>query len=309
MNRKKIIMENVEDHTMLLALAATQSSDPAGSCLSPEHMAALADMRLSSDEYEAVLEHLDTCSSCYMKWLKLSLIRTEDLISAKPGVKKQVIYAFAMAASLLIFLRFTPFTNPVDPRAVSGNPELSELISKSYESALVQRTLFNNNALNKYFSLPWEKNGQSYGFGDSAQYSPSFRAFGAGLWTAREMLSEEKDTWPMPEFLSAKWQSKGIKAKTWPETSWAVCYWMGQWSFLVQSVCLSDSDIRPAFWDDQGRILAQLMKNYAELAEKNEENARVVSNALYRARDAVNKKQRRKLAFELGILIEYFPEG
>ncbi|MCP4350846.1 MAG: hypothetical protein GY795_35720 [Desulfobacterales bacterium] len=290
-----------EEQTILLALAATQHPDSAGSCLSPGQMASLADMRLDTDEYEAALEHLDTCSSCYMKWLKLSLATGGK--TGKSRIKKRVIYSFALAASLLIFLQFIPFINPFDRGPISGTPELSKLISKSYNSVFIQEITLNHDAFN---SLPWKKTSQFYGFGDSDQYSPAFRAFGAGLWSGRERLAKEVS--PMPEFLFPGWQDKTIKGKTWPGTSWAVCYWMGQWCFLVHSACLSGSDVPPAFWDEQGRILARLQENYAELAEKKQENARVVNNALSRVKDAVNKKQPRKVAFELGILMEHFPK-
>ncbi len=289
-----------EEQTILLALAATQNPDPAGSCLSPGQMATLADMRLGADKYEAALEHLDTCSSCYMKWLKLSLNIGESGGKTGKSHVKKIVYTFALAASLLIFLRFM---NPFDHGPISGTPELSKLISKSYNSAFIQGITLKHDG---FKSFSWEKTDQFYGFGDSDQYSPAFRAFGAGLWSGREMLAKEVST--MPEFLSPGWQDKTIKGNTWPGTSWAVCYWMGQWCFLVHTVCLSGSDVPPAFWDDQGRILARLQENYAEIAEKNQENARIVNNALSRVKGAVNKKQPRKVAFELGILMEHFPK-
>lgn len=330
---------NQDDRMQVLLALAVQEEKPAEPCPSDEQLAAFIDGRLNTNEHEDILKHLNACSPCYRQWSDISSV-LEGEQEPEPGLDHSLGYpgpvglpnpadcksrpgqvgpnddqapeplsriciweraaagfAFAVAACLVLFLNF--YIPPVE-----------NLIAESYKTAFTQEMTFRHDNLGKVLSFPWEKSGQAYGFSPSGQPDPGSRAFGSGLWSGSQELPKLKKTTPMPDFLSSKWKDEtGTKANNWSETPWAHYFSMGQWCFLLRAVCMSDTDILPAFWDQQNLILKQIQKHF----EKNGEDARIVSQRLGNIksvleklnRNSPGKKQRRKIASELAMLIEY----
>ncbi len=188
--------------------------------------------------------------------------------------------------------------------------ETAKLIGESYHAAIEQNMLSRTLSLKKELPLPWEENVRSYGFA-SGRLSPANRAFGAGLWTGRANLSQEKEADFMPEFLSPAWQGKGdaIKENEWSETPWSLYFSMGEWCVLVQAVCLSDAEKPRTFWENQADILKQMREDFAQLPEDIRKDFAIAERSLGKVesalRDAEKKGQCETIAFEIGNLIKY----
>lgn len=187
----------------------------------------------------------------------------------------------------------------------------SNPLDKSFQIAITQ----NLTQSEQNIRLPWEISEKtSYGFSSAKQICPDKRAFGAGLWTGREALSEKEKKAPMPEFL--KWKKGGREiadAEDWSETEWRPYFSMGRWCLLMRAVCLSDKDAPDEFWEKQSGILEGLKKAFDEMPEDIKTDERIIEAVLNRVEAALNakegkapdKKSRRKIAREIGQLISY----
>jgi len=63
---------NIEQ-AIKLALLVTQKPETVGTCLSQQKMKLLVEKRLSKEQYNEALKHLDTCQSCFDKWVEKAL--------------------------------------------------------------------------------------------------------------------------------------------------------------------------------------------------------------------------------------------
>ncbi|MCP4353958.1 MAG: zf-HC2 domain-containing protein [Desulfobacterales bacterium] len=287
-----------DDRMQVLLALAVQEEKPAEPCPSDEQLAAFIDGRLNADERKDILKHLNTCSPCYRQWMDISsVLEQEHAPEPLPRIYhiwKQASnsLAFAMAACLALFLTFYI-------------PPLENLLTESYQTAFTQEMSFRHDNLDKALRFPWEESGQTYRFSPSDRSDPSYRAFGAGLWSGRQEFSKGKKTTPMPVFLSSKWKDQtGINQDNRTETQWAVYFSMGRWCFLLRTVCVSDTDILPAFRDQQHIILKEFQKYF----EKNRIVSQRLGNiksVLENSQDSIGKKQRRKIASEIVMLMEY----
>lgn len=310
----------IEDRTrqddrikVLLALTVRQRS-PAGPCPPAEQLAAFVDGRLSRAECDEMLEHLDACPSCYRQWLAVSSISAGelkarsgfDLLSFFRAGKRRVGmasgFAMALAACLILFLW------PV----FHSTSDVENLITESYRNVIRQEIMGSSGELGKKISLPREAD-LLYGFGYAKRYSPATRAFGAGLWTGKRKLIGEKDSRPLPDFLSPKQPDKSdIKAEEWPETEWAVYFWMGKWCALLKGICLPEAEKMPYnFWKQQGLILDQMQKDF-ETRSETEKEAGIVNVTLGSVKsvlkdsgqEPIGKRKCREIGSELEILIQ-----
>lgn len=213
------------------------------------------------------------------------------------SIRPRQFMMYATATCLIIYF-FEPCRNFFWPR---------DLITQSYQTGLTFK--LEDSAPR----LPWQSTVKSYGFSHSGGNLPSNRAFGAGLWTGAQKLSKENASVPIPEFLSPKWQGDDIKADEWSETPWSPYFSLGRWGFLIQTVCQSGEVFPYEFWEKQDRILSQIQEKFEQMPENIRENVKVIDKVLGEI-DAVLKKsdknpptkrQRRKIASQLGNLIKY----
>ncbi|MDM8523688.1 hypothetical protein QUF80_09980 [Desulfococcaceae bacterium HSG8] len=297
---------------------------------------------LSDEDTRMITDHILLCRGCSKKVLQFRRIQGEaeedlekwadepvtfseklkcfvsNLMSgyrarlAVPPVRS-VMVGFSMAAACLIIYLLTPQT-----------PEMSGLIAGSYQAALVQKMTFSQRELKEDFSFPWEISDQSFEIASPAQYFPYSRAFGAGLWSGRQMLglhvSETNDSQeqvselPVPDFLSPRWKGDStVTADEWSETSWDIYFFMGQWCFLARAVCLSDAEVPDAFWERQGLILEKIQKKFTERSHLIKKDPGIVTASLGRVRSVLkdpgggllSEKQCKTVDFELDNLITY----
>ncbi|MCP4106034.1 MAG: hypothetical protein GY749_10930 [Desulfobacteraceae bacterium] len=255
-------------------------------------------------EYEKILhENSDKGGWGISKnWLASFWIRivsdAEVLKRASASVtKKQKLYLipiFAVVTCMIVFMLI--------PVLQTSEPEL--LIIESYKTAMTHKISMD------HYRFPWEKPDASYGFASPMIYSHASLAFGAGLWSGRQVLSG-RDSDPMPVFLSSEHGKN--KVADWSETPWNIYFRMGEWGFLIQAVCVSDKQLPYTFWKKQGIILEQMQKHFTEKQKQAGEDSKVVTTVLRRIKAVLDdskqncpdKKQCRKIAFELGHLIKY----
>lgn len=207
------------------------------------------------------------------------------------------IYGMGLAASffLLIFWHTRP-------------AEIDRMINKSYQINFVQQMHWSSDNL----TLQWEKPGLSYNFISQHEYSDGSRAFGAGIWTGRQVLTKDNKK-SMQDFLLPKWQKSGIDTDKWQETPWAVYFRMGKWSYLIKMICISDKDIPLCFWKEQMEILEKISQKYAKRPGNAREDFKIVNHTFTKVKSSLiklsegndEKKNKKAIAFELGHLITY----
>lgn len=293
----------------MIALSVQDTSPPGDYCPSDGQLAAFAEGRLKHNEREMMLAHLIACPSCYSQWLDTSFskpVATENVRKTRPlGLSVTwwhrlcIGFPLAAAACLLFFL-MTPIP-------------LSTQIARSYQTALAQNSSFRSGEQILAFGLPWEETQQRFAFGASAKQNPEHRAFGAGLWSGRHAFSKNQPSPPMPDILSPGWPGDPIQAQHWSETQYGICFSMGRWCFLLQAVCLSDKAFSQSFWKQQAAISDQIQKDFALAVKDGSTHARIVGERLSTiqsvlkasAQKGLTRKQRRKVAREVGILTEY----
>ncbi len=240
---------------VLLALAATTPAAP-GPCPSHEQLASFTDGRLNPAERKRVMEHLDACRSCYEVWFYASDLETEELhpkisVSSKKVLPLRRIQSFAatgfglaMAATLLFFV-------------MTSNQQktgLGNILEMSYQAAI------EHNRSDETITLPWEQPDIIYGLAETRRNRPENRAFGAGLYAGRHLLSEEKSLPIFPDFLQVNQQGTEV-AETWDDTRWASWYHLGKWCLLVHAVCLEGAEsMPPGFWAEQVTIFEALQQ-------------------------------------------------
>ncbi|MEE4358196.1 MAG: hypothetical protein V2I97_17125 [Desulfococcaceae bacterium] len=266
---------------------------------------------------ERVMDHIAFCGICAKEVMQIRAVEndadgektvSEKIFSWKKIWKKtrerlqsyrftplQLIPAAAvgMAACLLVWLW--------GDRPVS---RLDKMISRSYHLEFLQAVPDGN------ILLPWEKADTAYGFTSPHSLSEASGAFGAGLWTGRQILGKSELS-EMPEFLTPGWQKRG--AEEWTETPWDVYFQMGKWCLLLNSLSSSAENIPASFWEKQVETVDYILTKYESAKEKGAENPKIVRDTLNTVREACiqlktqpeGKKIRKKLAYELENLITY----
>ncbi|RKZ83296.1 MAG: hypothetical protein DRR19_19325, partial [Candidatus Parabeggiatoa sp. nov. 1] len=91
------------------------------------------------------------------------------------------------------------------------------------------------------------------------------KAFGAGLWTARESLLETRDiTLPTPLLPPTPEDS-------WLKTDWAAYFDLGRWTLLLWTASEFPDEMAKSFWDEQRAIFDDFNATFeARLATDNE---------------------------------------
>jgi hypothetical protein len=261
-----------------------------------------------------VLEHLDTCPTCYRQWLALSsAVESEfrkpspaDYLSLFRVVKQKkpaaAAIALATAACLVLFLWLSDLKGP----------EVAGLINESFQTALLQKETLQKDSLKDALALPWEKGDAGYSFGGQESISPPSRAFGAGLWAGRQALVQKEEFPSLPGAFRPTSQGKdAIRGNEWSKTPYAPYFYMGRWGLLVRSVCLSGAQLPPAFWEQQRRISRRMQEDFRNRPQ-GEVEAGMVNAALARlkpileerGRDFPGKRKCRKISSEMGRLID-----
>lgn len=251
---------------VLLALAAQRRAPPPTVHPSAEDLAAFSEGRLGSQDRERILAHLDACPDCYCEWLAVGdvLLHPDRQPVSQRGRRwlanllRPGWNAFAwsgigvaLAACLALFSLGWPW------RPETG---LSGLVERAYDTASTMPAS-RIQEVAAALELPWEGPALVYGFSTTAKEEAA-RAFAAGLWAGRAVLSSGNRQPParLPALLSPA-QTDPAKARAWADTAWADYALLGRWIVLLQTTCRANVD-NPAFWVEQRSVADAVRKQF-----------------------------------------------
>ncbi len=315
---KKVLTDrkdNPEKEDRLRVMLALSDENPsvAGPCPDPNDMAAFVEGTLKRKKNKEIMAHLNVCHDCYNDWLmvseaiaepkKASLKKSslvddlkmffEDAMSWFSIPKPVYAYGFATAVAACLIITFW---------AATGN-NLDDLIRNSYPTKVVAGITQDDLEFNNIYKLPWEKSKTSFGFAPLPIDSDTSRAFGAGLYSARQEVVGDIGFPSNPDFAEEK--------HGWQKSPRDVDFWLGRWSYLLRAVCLADDEIPQDFWQSQLNILGKIQKKYTESHRENSELLKAVKSRLDNIRSvlsisdlgSLNRENRRDIAVELDYLI------
>ncbi len=297
-----------EDEDRILGLLAISSHKPAdkGACPSAEDLDDFNRGVSEPRKREEILAHLDACPTCYNEWLALPPPEpwyhglapryhkiTEACLSFLNKLAhthmNRVFYVVAVAMVIFLMTSLTYF---------SRQDRLENRIASCYQEISAREIPFS------HYPLPWEGQKTSFGFTGSSRYTPDSRAFGAGMWTGRQRLQASQVS--MPDFLTPAWNDprNTIKGNKWSDTRYERYFLLGQWSVLVRMICLSDSEISKALWEDQVEILDKLKQEFKEAGFVNSKLRRIQSVLKNSGTGDLSEKQRYDIGTEIYALAE-----
>ena len=255
-------MYDEHQQSIELALIASQRSETIGFCLSSEKMTDLVDKDLNPVEYNDAIEHLDTCKSCYNQWLKLSLGKLHQ--NKQQETKKLNSFKILSIYSLLIAIHKWVSNNRLKTMTFSLMLFISFFLYflKSPQTSVIQNSIndtytaissceFNVDGFIRRISL--KDKSEVLGISDSDIKKASRQAFKKGLISARNIILNKNTT-----------ISHNLK---WTKHPLNIYFWLGQWSLIVRTACISDFEI-PEFWEKQKRILLQIKDKYSVILDK-----------------------------------------
>ena len=216
------IKENPKKEDRLRAMLALSNEDSSvsGPCPDPNDMAAFVDGTIDSKKNKIIVAHLNACHECYNDWLMVSSTMAEPKKSSVINHLKSTIndlkfyitdvvdrfsipkpvfnYGLAVAVAACLILTFWTV----------NDSNLGELINNSYTTNIVAGISQDDLEFNNIYKLPWERSKTSYGFAPQPADSDTSRAFGAGLWSARQEVIGDKNFPTKPDFLKKEqaWQ-------------------------------------------------------------------------------------------------------
>lgn len=295
-----------EDKDRILGLLAISSHKLAdkGTCPSAEDLDDFNRGVSEPRKREEILAHLDACSTCYNEWLVLPPPEpwyhglapqyhkaVEACLSFLNRLAHMNRVFYAVAVTMVIFL-MTSLTY------FSWQDRLENRIASCYQEISAWEIPFS------HYPLPWEGQKTSFGFTGSGRHTPDSRAFGAGMWTGRQRLQASQVS--MPDFLTPAWNDprNTIKENKWSETRHERYFLLGQWSFLAEMICLSDSEISEALREDQVEILDRLKQEFKELGFVNSKLGRIQLVLKNSGTGDLSEKQRYDIGTEIYALAE-----
>ncbi len=291
---------NPEDRqAILMALDASEPSAK-NDCPSDLTLAAFIDNRLSEEEHEAVLNHLDACPDCYEKWLLVAETKADTSKKVRQLWKSPLLgVAVALAASLVIFINI-----------YNRKPDLEQMLSDTFQTVSRQKPM----AAADSQMLPWEQPSPVFGFTSPQRTSDVNRAFGAGLWRGKQVLNPQASETPPPAFLTPSWNGQAaLKAEKWTDTSAAVFYHLGRQCWLLRVVCLSKNPVSSDFWRKQISIIEMLRRDLDAISEETLVDKPWVSDKLVKiqsglemiAKNPQPQRRYRELGDDLDALIDF----
>ena len=309
--------ENPKKEDCLRAMLALSNEDSSvsGSCPDPNDMAAFADGSIERKKSKEIVAHLNTCHDCYNDWLMVSAAMAEPKKSSITNDLKNIINDIKLVFSDVINWVFIPkpvlaygFATALAACLIItiwavNQSDLKGLINNTYSTKIVAGISQDDLEFNNIYKLPWERSKTSYGFAPQPTDSDTSRAFGAGLWSARQEVVGDKKFPTKPDFVEEK--------QAWQKSPQEIDYWLGRWSYLLRAVCMSDVEISQDFWGKQLNILKKTQKSYSDSHNKNNELMEMVINRLDNIKSILSqsdagtltRENRRNIASELDFLI------
>ena len=225
----------------LLGRAAHQSKVQLGECPSDEELLAFIYGKLTGKKRQAMVAHLNRCSTCYHDWIETalylkSLEPTDKLVQKKwwqMGIEvfllPKVWIPTAVTAILLITVWVPVWLQP----SVTFHDNIA-----GFEVAV---TLPNADTLQQAF-VNLSEDTTTFGLNDP-DMPPEIKAFSAGVEMQRAKLTQKEQT---PEFVElAKWTTN---------SQWVDEYELGRWLVLLRTMVQTPEQTSKEFWVQQQTI-------------------------------------------------------
>jgi hypothetical protein len=270
MNEEALSPQNKERLLALLSLMEKGTLE-VNVCPCDELLAAFIEGKLTGEARQAMLAHLNHCSSCYYHWLEaasyLSALEPAaprtSTAGSLPSIWQRLQSWFtgwkmAIPAAALAALVYLVVWWPASPDL------LNKQISTGYAAAVAQNASGLAHIV-PALPLPWERG--ALGFSESPPTPPT-QAFGAGVWSGRQTLLGAAET-PLPVRLSPP---AGI---SWSETEWGDYYALGRWTVLVWALAKAEQSAQD--WRQHQLILDRLLANLKQRLPMEEEAKRAVA--------------------------------
>lgn len=303
--------ENENRLRVLLALAGRKFADP-GPCPDPNDMAAFAQGSIDSQKRKMIEAHLKVCRQCREEYRNFTTIFGKPLQQNILLQIKNAVLDFGdrfniSRSTLTAGLTSATITCLVMLFLELRSPTLSDQLTETFTHKVLTLVSTSELKSNNMVALPWESPETALGFASLQQVDPNaLLAFGAGICSARNDLAGKSETVP-PAF----------KANQWPDTQWAVDYWLGRWSYLTRAVAISGEIVEKAFWQKQIAIVNQFQNKYADAHKEDEETIRIVNVRLNHIKSILSEANNEifdrstgdHLSDELSLLIELLSPG
>jgi len=223
-----------------VALLQPDSQKSKGRCLSDQDIASLIDNRLDSEAYDRMLEHIDSCDSCYMRWVD-AFSFTQEKLPENPMIRKYykdfIGAVVSLAAVIILFLY--PFHNTSDPLQNSFKIALNNNIT--YENLTLNTKPSIENQIKKYITA-FQNTTNNY-----QKVSYEQKAFATGLYTALQPLHEAEKQIKYPDFID----SNLINNINQNDSSLSIIYHIGRWCLLIKALVDSNIEIPAELWEEQ----------------------------------------------------------
>ncbi|MCP4701921.1 MAG: hypothetical protein GY862_34440 [Gammaproteobacteria bacterium] len=260
--------QQLERLQMLLALFVQKRLEPCKKTPSDEQMAAFIEGHLDGQEKETVLRYLRSNPEAYQEWLDVtdSLRIAPPLPGSLPWQRWVWPFfhwpSFAGEGDFLSFIK--------DKRALAGAMALvlavvimplwllfSEKDLYETTAAMVRQTPRLQTALQAQ-RFRWESESVGkYGFSGIPEDGDAKKAFGAGLWTGRQLLLGNP-VQPLPAEVSPLNEQKQ------PYTNKQAYFELGRATMLLWTVSRSEQAMPAEFWRTQHAELVRLRQALAE---------------------------------------------
>jgi hypothetical protein len=304
-----------EDRLRVMLALSNEDSSVIGPCPDPNDMAAFVDGTIERKKSKEIVAHLNACHDCYNDWQMVSAAMAEPKKSSITNDLKSIINDIKLVFSDVINWVFIPkpvlaygFATALAACLIItiwtvNQSDLKGLINNTYSTKIAAGISQDDLEFNNIYKLPWERSKTSYGFAPQPTDSDTSRAFGAGLWSARQEVVGDKKFPTKPDFVEEK--------QAWQKSPQEIDYWLGRWSYLLRAVCMSDVEISQDFLGKQLNILKKIKKSYSDSHNKNNELMEMVINRLDNIKsilsqsdaDTLTRENRRDIAAELDFLI------
>ena len=245
-----------------------------GSCLSDQNIAALIDKRLDPESYNKLLEHIDSCDFCYMRWVD-TFTFTQEPHQNRYKFKKEFIKGMASLAAIILIYILIPVSN------TQNDP-----LQHSFDIALQNNIIFENLMLNTKSSFEdqiegyiaeWQNNTNKY---QSISYEK--KAFAAGLYSALQPQSGSKNLGQYPSFIDSNLINK-INQK---DSYLSVFYHLGRWCLFIKAFTDSTIEIPSELWKEQSIFI----NNMTNRIETNNNILEQDKNSILKAFKAINAR-------------------
>ena len=300
MSNKNTFEKDNEAKSIELALIASQRHETIGSCFSSDDMRSLVNKNMSNNEYNAAIEHLDTCQDCYKLWLDLSLEKQQkdsETLDKQNEILKSAYTLIILIMTRILKHRFKAITIIcliliISLQFINNNiPEIQNLINDSYSII----SSFEIKVDDSFKTLQLNGRNEALGFSDSNIDIDLRQAFKAGLISGRDLVLKNKKNNSLIDQYS--------------KYPYNIYLWLGQWCFITQEACIYDFGTI-SFWNKQKNIIGKLRKKYEGYKDKKSDeftsiNHRLTNIESLLEKTCFNEKQKTQIYTEIKSIIEY----